>query len=65
MTHKPILKYVACHRGDAIGDAVVRRTAGERINKGPLRGCVRSVGSVFKIGQGYMLEFRVCIRVTL
>lgn len=62
---KPTLKLIACHRGDAIGDAVVRRAAGERITKGPLRGCVRNGRSVFKTGAGYLLEFMVCLRVRL
>lgn len=63
MSDKPTLKYVACHRGHAVGDAVVRRAAGERIKKGPLKGCVRAGRTVFKVGRGYLLEFRVCIRV--
>lgn len=62
---KPRLKFIACHRGDSIGDAVVRRANGERIKAGPLRGFVGTGKSVFKVGYGYMLEFVVTIRVSL
>jgi hypothetical protein len=65
MKSKPHFKLIACHRGDAIGDAVVRRSKGERIKAGSLRGCVRTGKSVFKVGLGYMLEFAVTIRVSL
>jgi hypothetical protein len=59
---EPLLRLIACHRGEYIGDAVVRRQGGEKIKRGPLRGCMRVGGNVFKIGLGYVLEFRVVIR---
>lgn len=61
---QPLLKLVACHRDrDAIGVAIERRARGEKIKGGSLRGCFRSGRSVFKIGMGHVLEFRVVIRV--
>lgn len=70
---KPILKLVRCHRGP---DAGAIRTAMKAypthfalIPKGPLKGCVRrDAGSkqlnVFKLGRGFVLEFRPVIRVS-
>lgn len=62
---KPILKYVACHRGKAAGATFERRARGVRIPRGPLKGCIREGRSVFKVTRGCVLEFRVCIRVAL
>ena len=35
---------------------------GTKIPRGPLRGCIRAGRSVYKIGRGYVMEFRVVIR---
>lgn len=64
MNGRPRLKFIACHRtGLAMGEAIARRSKGEKITKGPLRGCWRAGRSVFKIGRGHVLEFAVVIRV--
>ena len=61
----PLLRYIACHRGRRISDALASRMdGGERIRAGSLRGCKRVGRAVFKVGKGYVLEFRVVIRVT-
>lgn len=64
MNEHPRLKFIACHRtGLAMGEAITRRSQGQKITKGPLRGCWRAGRSIFKIGRGHVLEFAVVIRV--
>lgn len=69
---KPRLKLVKCHRGSAAGGIRTAMNAYPahfaRIPKGPLKGCVRrDAGSgprnVYKLGRGFVLEFRPVIRV--
>lgn len=69
---KPTLKLIACHRGNEAG---ALRTAMKvypahyrNIRNGPLKGCMRrivkpNIRSVFKLGNGYVLEFCITIRI--